>query len=380
MSARTYKFGRRQFLLGTGAALISERVYPSRAATTDWIPLAPDQTGFAPDLGARLDDAVHSGRASNVHGVVVVRAGGLVIERYYDGVDEILGRSRSGPASFGPDTLHDMRSVTKSIVGLLYGIALAHGKVPQLDEPLLAAFPEYADLTVGGRDRLTIAHALTMTLGTDWDEQSRPYADPSNSETMMNRAADRYRFILERAVVAEPGTKWTYNGGAADLLGRLIAKGTGTSLPDFARGALFEPLGIGPTEWVTGRDGVPLAHSGLRMTPRDLARIGQMVLASGAFDGRQVVSPTWLEASFKPAVKIPQYGTDYGYFWYVGEFTFQSPQGSLKERSIGAFGNGGQRLFVFPGLEFAIAITAGNYNRAGQSPGKVLDQVLSSLL
>jgi len=152
----------------------------------------------------------------------------------------------------------------------------------------------------------SVAHVLSMTLGTAWDELTFPYSDPRNSEIQMDAAPDRYRFILERPVVSEPGVKWTYCGGATALLGRVIAKGTGQSLPDFARRAMFEPLGLGPTDWTTGRDGEPLAASGLRMRAPDLLRVGQMVLGSGLWQGRQIVSAEWLKLSTEPVVEIDE--------------------------------------------------------------------------
>ena len=153
-----------------------------------------------------------------------------------------------------------------------------------------AAFPEYADLAhTDGRDRLTIQHVLTMTMGTDWDESSLFYADPRNSETAMDNAADRYRYILERRVVDTPGAHWTYCGGATALLARMIAKGSGRTLHEFARENLFDPLGMGPTEWATGPDGEPFAASGARMSVRDLARIGVMMLHGGKVNERVVV-------------------------------------------------------------------------------------------
>ena len=203
--------------------------------------------GLATDLGDRLDDAVRAGRAPNLHGVVVIRHGGLVFERYGNGEDFKWGTAL-GRVTFGPDTLHDTRSVTKSVVGLLYGIAHADGRVPGPEEPLLRDFPEYADLaTNAARARLTIEHALTMTLGLEWNENV-PYTSMANSEIAMESAPDRYRFVLERSIVEEPGKQWLYNGGASALLGRLIAKGTGTPLQDFARAALFEPMGIDSCE------------------------------------------------------------------------------------------------------------------------------------
>jgi CubicO group peptidase (beta-lactamase class C family) len=101
-----------------------------------------------------------------------------------------------GRVAFKPDTLHDLRSASKSIVGLLYGIALPDGKVPPPDAPLLASFPEYPDLADPARNRWTIHHVLTMTMGTGWDEQSVPYSDPTNSEIAMDTAPNRYRFVL----------------------------------------------------------------------------------------------------------------------------------------------------------------------------------------
>jgi hypothetical protein len=121
------------------------------------------------------------------------------------------------------------------------------------EAPLFSAFPEYADLAgEDGRDRLTIHHVLTMTMGTDWDESSLLYSDPRNGETAMDNAADRYRYILERRVVDTPGAYWTYCGGATALLARMIAKGSGKTLHQFARENLLDSLGVGPTEWATG--------------------------------------------------------------------------------------------------------------------------------
>ena len=205
------------------------------------------------------------------------------------GEDEAWGR-KLGQVTFGPTVLHDLRSVTKSIVGMLYGIALADGKVPPPEARLYDQFPEYADLAKQpGRERLTVAHVLSMTVGFEWDELTIPYGDPRNSEIAMELSPDRYRYVLDRPIAGEPGVKWTYNGGCTALLGRLITQGTGDKLPDYARRVLFDPMGLGPTEWSNGLQGEAAAASGLRMRPPDLLRIGQMVLAGGAWQGRQIV-------------------------------------------------------------------------------------------
>ena len=140
----------------------------------------------------------------------------------------------------------------------------------------------------------------------------------------------------------------------------MIERGTGVDLHNFAKTALFEPLGIGASEWSKGDDGIDSAASGLRLTPRDLARIGQMILAGGKCDGRTVVPVDWLDASFRPAAIVDD-GRHFGYHWYLGELAFSGTTGVYGAKWIGAFGLGGQRLFVFPELEFVLAVTAGNY-------------------
>jgi CubicO group peptidase (beta-lactamase class C family) len=375
--------GRRHVLLGLGAALMAAPI-ASRAAAYDWQPIAPADAGFAPDMEARLDKLIADKRAWKLHGVVVVRNGRLVMERYFGDEDTARGQGL-GPVTFTADTLHDMRSVSKGVVGLLYGIALEQGRVPPPQAPLFDSFPEYADLRgAQGRDRLTLHHVLTMTMGTDWDETSIPYSDPANSEIAMDRAPDRFRYILERRVVEEPGRRWTYCGGATALLARIIEKGTGKPLHAFAREALFDPLALGPTEWLADAKGIPYAASGLRMTPRDLARIGMTMIDRGMAAGRPVIPAGWLARCTTQHVSVDELRR-YGYQWYMGDFAFGPPAGwapGRLERWWGAFGEGGQRLFLLPRLELAVAITAGNYLMDDQwvPPTRVMREVVLASL
>jgi CubicO group peptidase (beta-lactamase class C family) len=357
---------------------MGQSILTTAAAGADWLAISPSEAGFTSDLEGPLDKAIKEKRVWNLHGVVIVRKGRLVLERYFEGDDNARG-SPLGTIAFKADTLHDLRSVSKSIVGLLYGIALADGKVPPPEAPLLAPFPEYAD---PARNRWTIQNVLTMTMGTDWDELSVPYSDPTNSEIAMDMAPDRYRFVLGRPVVMEPGKRWVYTGGATALLARIIENGTGKPLHEFARVTLFDPLAIGPTEWFTDRSGEAIAASGLRMTPRDLARIGLMMLQGGMWGDRQVVPAQWIERSTTPVVDVDE-TRQYGYQWYLGKFAFTVSTGprwdrSRLERFWSAIGNGGQRLFVFPGLDLVVAITAGNYDTPDQwvPPTRVIREVV----
>jgi len=344
---------RRAALAGSTALLLT-RANPLSAAPFEWRKAAPADAGFAPDIVARLDKLVTDKRAWG----------------------NPLGR-----VAFGADTLHDLRSVTKSILGLLYGIARAQDKVPPPERPLAQAFPEYAALATDPRaKRLTVANALTMTLGFDWNEDI-PYQDPANSEIQMEAAPDRYRYIFTRPFIADPGTRWIYGAAGTALIGKLLTQGTGQSLPDFARANLFDPLGIGKTVWTNGFNGEPAPASGLRMTPRDLARIGQLILNRGEWDGRRIVPAAWLDASFAPHVSADEQRR-YGYFWYVGDLQYGKPPNRPLAHWIGAFGYGGQRLFVLPGLDIVIAITAGNYADENQwmPPIRVVREVVLASL
>ncbi|MFS4579942.1 serine hydrolase domain-containing protein [Phaeobacter sp. C3_T13_0] len=304
----------------------------------------------------KLSAAIHANEIAGLHATVVMLDGGRISEAYFAGEDERWGMP-IGIVDHGPETLHDVRSVTKSVVGLLYGIALADGLVPPLDTPLLDLFPEYSDLRDGtAREAITVQDALTMQMGTQWDE-SLPYSNPRNSEIAMEMASDRYRFVLDRPMVSEPGKIWTYNGGAVALIGKLIADGTKMEIDQFAEARLFHTLGITNYEWVRGGDGVPSAASGLRLTARDLAAIGVMVSQDGKYDGRQIVPAAWLEASFRPEANIID-GFNYGLLWYVAS----GPSG---DPILIAQGNGGQRLTIQPKARFVVATFAGNYNQPG---------------
>ncbi len=328
------------------------------AASAPWPTAAPADVGFAPDIADRLEWGIKSGLLKHFHAIVVTRVGKLVLERYFEGQDWAWGRNL-GIVKHGPETLHDLRSVTKSVTSILYGIALDRGLVPPLVAPLMAQFPEYPDLAADQRRQLvTIEHVINMTLGYEWNEQL-PYTDPKNAEIMMEMAKDRYRFVLERPILAPPGTRWNYNGGCTALIGRLIEKGTKQTISDFAKQALFDPLGIDTFEWITGADGVHSPASGLRLRARDLARIGALILGKGQIDSRRIVSAGWIEGVAVGAVPTGD-GLMYGRSWFQLDTPvagFANPQPTLM-----GFGNGGQRLFVMPSTDIACVVFSGRYN------------------
>ncbi|RIV40069.1 serine hydrolase domain-containing protein [Micromonospora radicis] len=319
-------------------------------------------------LGDRLAEALRAGQLDGLHAAVVLRGGQTLLEYYGTGPD-FAWDEPLGVVEFQPRTRHDVRSVTKSVTALLYGIALADGRVPDPAEPLLRHFPAYPDLAADpARSRLTVAHALTMSLGLDWREEI-PYDSPANAEIAMELAPDRYRFVLERPIVAAPGSQWSYCGGATALLGGLLAAGTGQPLPDYARAVLFGPLGITEFDWMAGTDGVASAASGLRLAPRDLARIGELVLGAGSWRGRRIVPADWIDVMLQPRLSTT-WGGGYGYHWYL-----ESVEG---HRVVAAVGNGGQRLFVLPEAALSVAVAAGGYDdpEHWRTPATLLEQVV----
>jgi CubicO group peptidase (beta-lactamase class C family) len=194
----------RRGILMLAAGIVAIRRSVANASDLSAEAKALIESGFAADTSEKLDLGYRSGLLSGLHAVVVQRSGTILFERYFAGEDWFGGRPL-GHVTFDGATLHDLRSVTKSIISLVYAIALEQGKVPSLDARLLDSFPEYSDLA-GDPQRAawTVEHALNMTLGTEWNEDL-PYSNPANSEIMMERAPDRYRFVLDRRSLIRPG-------------------------------------------------------------------------------------------------------------------------------------------------------------------------------
>ncbi len=311
---------------------------------------------------------------ANLHGVVVERAGHLQLEAYFDGTDHpgasLFGRT----ATFTPEDLHDVRSVTKSITAILFGIAVDQGAIPGVDVPVLGYFPEYADLNGTPKSRITLAHLLGMASGLEWDE-SGSYIRWGNSETHMRFVADPLRYVLDRDVVTEPGTRFNYNGGGTALLGEVISRAVKRPLEVFADEVLFTPLDIRSTEWRRDRQGRVTPFGGLRLRPRDMAKIGRLVLGRGQWEGRQIVSAAWVEQMLLD--RLPANGLRYSWQWWHG----QVRAGSASLSYIAAFGNGGQRIFLVPSLDLVVVVTAGRYNQetSWQAPLRVLTEVVQSL-
>ncbi|HEY4169901.1 MAG TPA: serine hydrolase [Reyranella sp.] len=374
---------RRKFVSALGAtAMAPLTVLPASAEPADGcgVPVARDDGWL---VGAADDDklidrsalcrmADRLAASTNIHAVLVVRGGKLVFERYFSGPDEVHNR-KVRDVVFDVGMLHDLKSVSKSVASLAVGIAIDRGLIRSVDEPILSFFPELSDLRSPERDQLKLVHALTMSLGLRWVE-ANPDRNYDNDEVCMDMARDPCRYVLGLPVTAPPGQEFFYNTGALMLVSAIVRKAAGRPLDEFAREALFEPLGITAAEWFRVR-GDSDASGGLRLRPRDMAKIGQLVLADGRWNGRQIVSTTWIEASTKPSLKAM--GTySYGYLWWLD----RSLVNGREIHWIGALGRGGQSIRIVPELDLVVVVTAGYYQDYSPPAFKVQRGVFEDVL
>lgn len=338
---------------------------------------AAENAVAAPPVGNQALETLHqriqSGEIPGIHSVIVIRHGETLAEWYFAGTDEVRGRP-AGTVIFGPQTPHDLRSVTKSIVSLLFGIALADGKIESLDTPVLDYFPEYKDLQTPERRKIRLRDLLSMTSGLHWDEHSYSYADIRNSETAMDIAPDRYRYILSQPLDTPPGTQWRYSGGDVALIAAVIARATKMPIEIYAQQKLFAPLGITSFTWLKDERGIPFAASGLRLLPRHMVKLGLLVLHHGRADnGVQIVPENWIAEATAPHAKVDDdigCPTQYGYFWWLGP--------ACTPPWIGAIGNGGQRIWIVPSRDLVIVTTAGLYNKNQHSVTAFIGAIIAA--
>jgi CubicO group peptidase (beta-lactamase class C family) len=318
-----------------------------------------------------LTNKILTNAYDNIHSLLILKDNKLVYENYFDGQDQMivfgaddkpLARSGAHDLLNNPiDSLHDARSISKSVVSACIGIAIAQGKIKNADQNIWTYFSEYGDLAAGMKSTITIRHLLTMTSGLDLNEKV-PYYDSANTERQTNRSPDPIKFILSRQLINPPGTQWNYSGGCTELLAAIIHKVSGLEVDEFADKYLFKPLGITNFSWIrlpstsAGR-GAPAAASGLRLTSRELLKFGLLYLNSGKWKGKRIIPVDWISQSLQFHFTTNDPTTHYGYqFWGTNVKINNSGV-----EAFAAIGNGGQYIIIIPSLHVLIVVTAGNY-------------------
>jgi CubicO group peptidase (beta-lactamase class C family) len=320
------------------------------AAPTDgWPTAAPEEQGID---SAKLADALLAmqQQVPNLHGFLLIRDGKIVVD-----------------ASFYPydgTTPHDLASVTKSVMTTLIGIAIDQGKL-SLDDPVLSFFPDRTIANLDDRkEQMTVADLASMTSGLDcvWQPD-----EPTLRE--MEASDDMVQFTLDLPMVAEPGTTWEYCSPGMHLLSAILTEATGTTALDFAYDTLFGPLGMREVIWPADQNGYNHGWGDLMLYPREAAKLGQLWLNGGTWNGRQIVSPDWVEAAVTAKATTTEDGQDYGYGWWI------TREGAVGQE-FSARGRGGQYVVVFPAFKALAMITgSGDFG-----PSDVTDLLLPALV
>jgi CubicO group peptidase (beta-lactamase class C family) len=303
--------------------------------------------------------------------VLLVRNDKLVVEEYFPGTHPVIGETLEQEPdwegryqAFDRDTLHTLQSATKSVNSILVGIAIDQKLIPGgVDEPIRTFFPgmtSHADIR--------LKHFLSMTAGLDWNE-TVPFTDPANDCDRMNHSDDPVAMLLRRQNVAPPGSTFVYNSAASVTLGEIVRKASGMPVDRFAQTHLFTPMGISNYAWRGRfRNGVIHTGGGLYLRPRDMAKIGCMMLNNGRWRGKQIVSEQWVRESLKQ--QTPDRG--YGYQWWMRTFKV----GDRTVVSSWAGGYGGQFIFLFPDLHLVVVTTGWNPENGGQFMGMMERYIL----
>jgi CubicO group peptidase (beta-lactamase class C family) len=323
------------------------------AAGDGWPVCSLAEAGLAPEpLIALVERILQSPTdrlsAPYVQGLLIARHGRLALEEYFYGYDR--------------DETHDLRSASKSLAAPLLGLAMDQGAPIEVSAPIYSLFPEYVSFAQDEprKRAITVEHLLTMTAGyacDDDDEES-----PGAEDVMQGQAAqpDWYKYTLDLPMARAPGAQAAYCSAGMHLVGGAIARATGAWLPDFFGARLAEPLSFGRYHLqLTPRHDLYLG-GGSYMRPRDFLKLGQLMLAGGRWNGRQILSRAWVARTLEPHASLHA-PDDYGYGWHRA--TYES--GGRGYTAFQAAGNGGQLLIVIPDLDLAMMITAANYGDYG---------------
>jgi CubicO group peptidase (beta-lactamase class C family) len=330
----------------TDSAPAPAEATPAFWPTAGWRTAEPQSQGVDPAALAQLDHQIDT-TFTEVRSVLIVRHGHIVHERYRPGLSAGSG--------------HDVRSVTKSFVATLVGIALGEGRITSLDQTV----GELLDAPRSALAAVTVRHLLTMTAGLA--------GDPAGEDTLW-ASPDWVRQILGRRLIAEPGVRFQYSSASSHLLAAIVARATGRSVLDYAREKLFTPLGIDTTKihqpkvggafdpatdpaytraaaaWPVDPQGIHYGGAFLRLPTRELAKLGYLYLNGGRWEGTQVVPAEFVTAATTPTGLPPDVVTGYGLHWWIDD-------DGAGQRSFTAVGYGGQYVAVVPDRDLVVVVT-----------------------
>jgi CubicO group peptidase (beta-lactamase class C family) len=301
--------------------------------TREWLASTPEEQGMDSSALARL---VGYGASHSFDSLLVVRHGRIVTEAYY--------------APYMAGIAHNLFSATKAVTGTLLGMVYKDGLLDRLDHPMLDFFADRHIANVDDRKRaITVQNLLDMTPGLDWDQGFEGGSQQSMFD--LARSSNWTQFILDRPMAHPPGEIFNYSNGNPDLVSAVITRLTGKLAEDYARGKLFDPLGIVDWHWDRDPQGLTMGHGMLYLLPRDMAKIGYLYLHHGEWEGRQLLPPGWADVLNHRLVNV--HASDDANESY-SNFIWVFPD----KHVYMANGKNGQLIVVFPDLDVVVVTTA----------------------
>lgn len=342
------------------------------------------QTDHLDDVG--INDApliqlladMQDGKYEEIHSLLFVKDGRLVFEQYFPGHQYDWDEDQfKGPfIVYDMLTLHNIHSVTKSIVSCVVGMAIAQGHIGSVHEKVFDFFPEYSHLKNANNSRITLEHLLTMTAGLEWNEDDVPPGDIENDVVQLFVVSDPIAYVLSKPVVTTPGSAYYYNSGGVNVLGEIIRKATGKRIDHYCHEVLFHPLDIKEFEWNFIQPEIVFTSGDLRLRPRDMAKLGVLYLNEGIWEGQNLLPQSWIDASFHEHVSFSgSRWFGYGYLWWLRKDTVES----TSIYNYHALGWGGQRSIVFPEQNMVVVFTGGYYVSTSPVSEIVVEYILPAI-
>jgi CubicO group peptidase (beta-lactamase class C family) len=290
---------------------------------------APAAEGEVLAHAPRLEDALRLARElPRLHSLLVSVNGQLVLEQYFNGARATR--------------LANVKSVSKSIVSALTGIAIARGLITSVDTPIVSWFPELKTTRDEVRRAITVGHLLTMRSGLE-STSNRNYGAWVGSRNWVQH-------VLTRPLLSPPGTVMDYSTGNTHLLSAIVTKAARKDTWQFAQEVLAGPLGFTLARWPRDPQGIYFGGNDMELTPRQMVTFGELYLNEGRAGDREVVPRAWVEESLVPRGRSSWSGNEYGYGWWIRELAGYE--------SFYAWGFGGQYIIVVPDLSLVVVTTS----------------------
>ncbi len=318
----------------------SAQTNPTSTTTEDLPEATLEDVGLNRDTIDQLLHLIRTTPPRDFRGLVVIKDGQVVIEEHF--------------FTYWRSTIHDIRSAGKSITALLMGIAIEQGLVEDVEQKVYDFFPpDRFDYSITEEHRqMRIKDLLMMSSGLDADTDN---PDSPGFAWQWVRRDDWLTYVLNLPMAFTPGDNWVYNDATCFLVGAIIEETSGMSLAEFAELHLFHPLGIKEYYWFSSPQGRTSAMGNLYISAYDLAKIGQLVLQKGEWQGEQLIPASWVEELSSPKITndlLQTFTEAYGYFWYIDSY-------DLSDGPISYFyasGSGGNRLHIVPEANMVVCI------------------------